>query len=83
MVVEVIGPGNLGVPSQSAFAPREVLRDDLATFHDVAQIRNGSVAAQRVSEGIEQDHWLIPIEDQRSQVRAAKGSNRDLRLAST
>jgi hypothetical protein len=40
---------------------------------DVAQIRNGSVAAKRVSEGIEQDHWLIPIEDQRSQGSSREG----------
>ena len=41
-------------------------------LQDVAQIRTGSVAAQRVSEGIEQSHWLIPIEDQR-----ARGSIRE------
>ncbi|MFO0011378.1 MAG: hypothetical protein ACK553_01415, partial [Planctomycetota bacterium] len=35
-------------------------------LQDIAQIRTGSVAAQRVSEGIEQSHWLIPIEDQRT-----------------
>jgi hypothetical protein len=35
-------------------------------LQDVAQIRTGSVAAQRISEGIEQSHWLVPIEDQRA-----------------
>jgi hypothetical protein len=33
---------------------------------NVEAIRNGSVAAQQVSEGVEDHCWLIPIEDQRS-----------------
>jgi len=42
-------------------------------LQDVAEIRNGSVAAQKVSEGVEQDHWLVPIEDQRSQGSTREG----------
>lgn len=42
-------------------------------LQDVAEIRNGSVAAQKVSEGIEQDHWLVPIEDRRSQGSEREG----------
>ncbi len=36
-------------------------------LENVEAIRNGSIAAQQVSEGIEDSCWLIPIEDQRSQ----------------
>ena len=35
-------------------------------LRDVSQICTGTVAAQRASEGIEDSHWLVPIEDQRS-----------------
>ena len=42
-------------------------------LQDIAQIRTGSVAAQRVSEGIEQSHWLIPIEDQRTRGSIREG----------
>ena len=34
---------------------------------DVSEIRNGSVAATAVSDGLERDLWLIPIEDRRKQ----------------
>jgi len=34
---------------------------------DVAEIRNGSLAATAVSDGVEGDLWLIPIEDRRKQ----------------
>ena len=34
---------------------------------DVQQIRNGSVPAQQVSEGLEDDFWLIPIENRKQQ----------------
>ena len=40
---------------------------------DVQQIRNGSVPAQQVSEGLEDDHWLIPIEDRRAQGASREG----------
>jgi len=42
-------------------------------LQDVQQIRNGSVAAQQVSEGLEDDHWLVPIEDRRSQGAQREG----------
>ena len=32
---------------------------------DVSEIRNGGVAAAKVSDGLERDLWLIPIEDRR------------------
>ena len=32
---------------------------------DVSEIRNGSVAATAVSDGVERDLWLVPIEDRR------------------
>ena len=40
------------------------------------------IAAQRVSEGIEQSHWLVPIEDQRAG-GSIRGSRKDLPLANT
>jgi len=41
-------------------------------LQDVQQIRCGSVSAQQVSEGLEDNHWLVPIEDRRAQ-----GANRE------
>lgn len=40
---------------------------------DIQQIRDGSVAAQQASEGIEDDQWLIPIEDRRERGGARAG----------
>ena len=42
-------------------------------LQDVQQIRNGSVPAQQVSEGLEDNHWLIPIEDRRAQGAPREG----------
>jgi hypothetical protein len=42
-------------------------------LQDVQQIRNGSVAAQQVSEGLEDNHWLVPIEERRSQGSKREG----------
>ncbi len=55
---------------QAAFARREIFarnqpRSKIVNT-DVTEIRTGSVAAQRVSEGVEQSHWLVSIEDQRA-----------------
>ena len=41
--------------------------------HDVSEIRNGSVAATAVSDGLERDLWLIPIEDRRKQGALREG----------
>lgn len=40
---------------------------------DVQEIRNGSVSAQEVSDGIEDGQWLIPIEDRRAQGATREG----------
>lgn len=40
---------------------------------DVQEIRNGSVAPQQVSEDLEDNHWLIPIEDRRAQGARREG----------
>jgi len=40
---------------------------------DVSEIRNGSVAATAVSDGLERDLWLIPIEDRRKQGALREG----------
>jgi len=40
---------------------------------DVSEIRNGSVAATAVTEGLERDLWLIPIEDRRKQGALREG----------
>lgn len=39
--------------------------------------RDGSVAASRAAGNIEQDHWLIPIEDRRTHTNAATTSDRE------
>jgi hypothetical protein len=71
-----VAAGICGLPEHSPYTSIKERVEHLIAqgrLHDVAQIRNGSVAAQRVSEGIEQDHWLIPIEDQRSQGSSREG----------
>ena len=50
-----------------------LLRIDVA---DVSEIRNGSVAATKVSDGFEHDLWLIPIEDRRKR-GALRGGMRE------
>ena len=40
---------------------------------DVSEIRNGSVAATAVSDGLERDLWLVPIEDRRKQGALREG----------
>jgi len=40
---------------------------------DLSEIRNGSVAATAVTEGLERDLWLIPIEDRRKQGALREG----------
>lgn len=35
-------------------------------LQDIQHIRNGSVPAQQVSYGLEDYHWLLPIEDRRA-----------------
>jgi hypothetical protein len=40
---------------------------------DVSEIRNGSVAATAVSDGVERDLWLVPIEDRRKAGEFRKG----------
>jgi len=40
---------------------------------DVSEIRNGSVAATAVSDRLERDLWLIPIEDRRKQGSLREG----------
>jgi len=50
-----------------------LLRIDVA---DVSEIRNGSVAATKVSDGLEHDLWLIPIEDRRKR-GALRGGMRE------
>jgi len=40
---------------------------------DVSEIRNGSVAATAVSDGIERDLWLVPIKDRRKQGAMREG----------
>ena len=42
-------------------------------LQDVQQIRSGSVVAQQVSEGLEDDLWLVPIEDRRQQSAKREG----------
>ncbi len=40
---------------------------------DVSEIRSGSVAAAAVSDGVELDLWLVPIEDRRSKGELREG----------
>ena len=40
---------------------------------DVSEIRNGSVAATAVSDGVERDLWLVPIEDRRKHGELREG----------
>jgi len=40
---------------------------------DVSEIRNGSVAATAVADGLERDLWLIPTEDRRKQGALREG----------
>jgi len=71
-----VAAGICGLPEHSPFTSIKERAEHLIAqgrLQDVAQIRNGSVAAQRVSEGIEQDHWLVPIEDRRSQGSTREG----------
>jgi hypothetical protein len=56
-----VAAGICGLPEHSPYTSIKERVEHLIAqgrLHDVSQIRNGSVAAQRVSEGIEQDHWL-------------------------
>jgi hypothetical protein len=71
-----VAAGICGLPEHSPYTSiKERVQHiiDQGRLHDVSQIRNGSVAAQRVSEGIDQDHWLVPIEDKRSQGSKREG----------
>jgi len=71
-----VAAGVCGLPEHSPFTSIKERVENLIAqgrLKDIAQIRNGSVAAQRVSEGIDQDHWLVPIEDRRSQGSTREG----------
>ena len=39
--------------------------------------RDGSVAGSRAAGNVEQDHWLVPIEDRRAHTRARSNSDRE------
>ncbi len=63
-----VAAGMASLPEQSPHTSIKERVDHVIAkgrLRDVESIRNGSVQAQRVSEGIEEDHWLIPIEDRR------------------
>lgn len=63
-----VAAGIVDLPEHSPFTSIKERVDNVITkgrLSDVAEIRNGSVAASKVSEGIEDNHWLIPIEDRR------------------
>jgi REP element-mobilizing transposase RayT len=65
-----VAAGIAKLPEKSLFTSiKERVENIIAQgrLQDVSEIRNGSVAAQNVSEGIEEEHWLVPIEDRRSQ----------------
>lgn len=71
-----VAAGICRLPEQSPYTSiKERVEHLLAQgrMQDVAQIRNGTVSAQQVSEGIEQDHWLVPIEDQRRRGATREG----------
>ncbi len=63
-----LAAGMVSLPEQSPHTSIKERIDNVVAqgrLRDVEAIRNGSVQAQKVSEGIEEDHWLIPIEDRR------------------
>ena len=71
-----VAAGICRLPEQSPYTSIKERVEHLIAMgrmQDVAQIRNGTVAAQQVSEGIEQDHWLVPIEDQRRRGATREG----------
>ena len=63
-----VAAGVVLLPEQSPHTSIKERVDNVVSkgrLRDVESIRNGSVRAQKVSEGVEEDHWLIPIEDRR------------------
>ena len=68
-----LNPVAAGVASLPEPSPHTSIKERVdhvvatGNLENVEAIRSGSVSAQQVSEGIEDNCWLIPIEDQRSQ----------------
>jgi hypothetical protein len=71
-----VAAGIVALPEQSPHTSIKERVDNAVAqgrMEDVEQIRNGSVAAQAVSGGVEDSLWLVPIEDRQRQGSLRKG----------
>ena len=71
-----VAAGIVALPEESPHTSiKELVEHMKATgrIAEVSEIRNGSVAATAVSDGMERDLWLIPIEDRRKQGALREG----------